>query len=179
MGFVTFSTVNKTPGWDTLFISREEGEEGTVNVVWSRQFQDAPGPEETGTKEFYFFSPVCYVFVCVYMCKLSALNEHVMYRCLGCVSTYTACVWHLRGRRVTVKQLRTTFSREIIFRKGSKHGSFGGGADGEVGQRSHRCGGYSSHMGCVNKNNTGVFSIFYPACSSKATPEHKKMKYIK
>ena len=57
MGFVTFSAVNKTLDWDALLISREEGKEGTANVVWSRQFQDAPGPEETGTKEFYFFSP--------------------------------------------------------------------------------------------------------------------------
>lgn len=131
VGFVTFSTVNKTPGWDTLFISREEGEEGTANVVWSRQFQDAPRPEETGTKEFYFFSPVYYVCVCVvhvWACmhtfvneippSLSVLQEHLMYLPLCCVSVsvYRVCVWHLQGWQ-DCKAASSSFSRESIFRK--------------------------------------------------------------
>lgn len=89
--FVTFSAVNKrkkkkNPGWDTLFISSEEGEEGTANVVWSRQFQDAPGPEETGTKEFCFFPPVYHVCVFVYM------REPVCTPFVDVIISSTACI---------------------------------------------------------------------------------------
>lgn len=75
VGFVTFSTVDKPDGWDILFISREEGEEGKANVVWSRKFQDAPLLDQRRPKSFIsrYSACVCVTMYTVCPCMCLAL----------------------------------------------------------------------------------------------------------
>lgn len=66
---LTFSTVNKTLSWDTLFISREEGEERICKCCLEQDIKRR-------LKMSYTVFLLLRVCVCVYMCRPTCIHLH-------------------------------------------------------------------------------------------------------